>query len=521
LQQHVSRPALASRPAECKRRSRAGRSLRPVDALDTESVLDLQASAGNRAVGHLLAGGPAVQRGLDPTRFSKAGFRQAGLKPGSRLVGQSKFADIEDALDAYHAAKTPADQIPALDKLERKCQAWLGSSYRGLLHSAAKAGEEASKKTEITALLGEVQKERGNLLSTIDTATYLKLKPDRATESLVFSLMRALAIDQTQLKAMTPDTLRSAYINKVLLPFQIDRKAGKLDAPSEMVTKIMYQVGLVDLAKMPDGDTKDAIDKMKQAGLHETNNLMDQPAPKFASGGVSTDQVKPSVPGWADTSTIAITGNLDYRDKVKAMIPIIAGTPVGQMLLAKLGGDEPDIGDGKHPANKAAVVEIKLPPLKVLDYQAPSGDMVYSNSGGKGAVTFDADSSMIGKPGEEVSEPWRLREPVIGLFHELVHVLLAKTDGETWKEAGEKMQVGVNGDVPELRIVGVDYKAKKADGSGEVVFPFSNPARNPITENEFRKQYAASKGLSTFLLRPKYARVPGQVELSTKPQKTS
>ena len=59
----------------------------------------------------------------------------------------------------------------------------------------------------------------------------------------------------------------------------------------------------------------------------------------------------------------------------------------------------------------------------------------------------------------------------------------------------------------------------KADKSGDVTYPFSNPALNPITENEFRKQLAQSSGQATYLPRPTYATVGGQVPLPAGPQK--
>ena len=46
-------------------------------------------------------------------------------------------------------------------------------------------------------------------------------------------------------------------------------------------------------------------------------------------------------------------------------------------------------------------------------------------------------------------------------------------------------------------------------------FPFSDPTYNPITENNYRRALAKSKGERDFWLRPSYANVAGQVKLPT------
>ena len=211
------------------------------------------------------------------------------------------------------------------------------------------------------------------------------------------------------------------------------------------------------------------------------------------------------------------------------MIPMIAGTAVGKRLLEGIGG-EPDLDNPTHPAKKQAVVEIKLPKVTHLQYQAPGGDVRYGNAGGAKAITFDPESDVLGQPGQVAAEPWRQREPAVALFHELIHVYLAKIGGEDWTEnglvtgkgsttVGEKLHLSHDDEKSEVRIVGIDYKVPKADKSGDVTYPFSNPALNPITENEFRKQLAQSQGQATYLPRPTYATVGGQVPLPAGPQK--
>jgi Effector protein len=479
----------------------------------TEGMLGLQATAGNRAVEGM------VQRKLDATRFSKAGFRAAGLKPGFRLSGKTKFGKLEAALADYHAAKSRSEELVALDGVEAACDTWLQSAYRTKKHSAKKAAEEADKNTEITALKVEVKKERDEILSTIDHTTAASLDGTAAAGASVATLARALGLSPNDLKPMHPDNLRQLYASKVYLPYRAAEKAAQDQGMPGQVAKLMEQLGGVDASKLPDGDTKDLVAKIQQSGITDKNRVGSEYEPKYATGGVTTEQVKPNVPNWADTSEIAIKGGDDFRTKVKAMIPVIAATAVGKLLLEGLGGAEPDLEGTGHANRKQVVATIQLPKVTGVKYLTGGGEGRYEASTGGSTVTFDPENALVGTPGQEAAEPWRLREPVIALFHELVHVYLNKKGGEKWREGGAELQVGDQGDVAELRIVGVDYKVKKPDGTGEVTMPFSSPSRNPITENEFRRQFAEIQGQATFLMRPSYGRLPGQIPLPTTPQK--
>jgi hypothetical protein len=509
-----------------RRRSEPQGDTDPTGPLTLSRVLRLQQTAGNTAVQRLLAadGGPGVQRKLDPARFSKAGFRGAGLKPGARLSGQSRFADLEGALADYHGAQSRTEELKGLDAIETAADAWLQSSYRTKKHSAAKATEEGQKSAEVNALLNEVRREREDILSTIDPATAGALGQDQAHNASIATLARTLGVTRDQLKAMTPDALKALYVAQVLEPFYIARKAGAQTGMAGNVVDLMFHLGNADLDKLPDGDTKTIIALVKQSSINDRNALMHEPAPKYARGGVSTEEVAPNVPGWADTSRLAITGGDDFRSKVRAMIPQIAGTAVGQKLLAALGG-EPDLEATAHPRTKQVVAEIKLPKVTHFASVTAGGDPRYGNSagraGGKGFVSFDPESDILGKPEQVAAEPWRQREPVIALFHELIHVLIASKDGEDWFQGKEQLHLTHDDEKAEVRITGINYKVQKADGSGEVEFPFSNPTYNPITENEFRKQLAASQGKQSFLPRPTYATVAGQVPLQGGPMPTT
>lgn len=527
LHDRAAAPADSSKrphPAPARRHRPTSDGLGP---LTSEHVLDLQSTAGNKAVQRLLDGGAslvAVQRKLDVTRFSKAGFRAAGLKPGGRLSGQSKFADLEGALAIYHGAKSRSEELAGLDRIETAADAWLKSGYRTKKHSAAKVTEEGAKQSEITALITEVRREREEILSTMDPKTAGSLAPDAAINSSLSTLARSLGLTVDQLKPMGGNTLKQLYVARVLEPFYIARKSGAPPGAASDVVDLMFKLGQVAAGQLPEGDTKDLVLKIQQSKIPDRNEMMHELSPKYSQGGVGTDEVKPAVPGWADASRLAVTGNDDFRSKVTAMIPVIASTAVGALLLNGIGG-KPDLADPKHPKTKQVVAEIQLPKISHLQSATAAGDPRYGNAGGwaggKGVVTFDPDSDVLGKADQVAAEPWRQREPVVALFHELIHVYIAAKGGEEWTQGGEKLRLSHDAPDAEVRITGIDYKSKKKDGSGEVTFPFSNPTYNPVTENEFRKQLAAAQGKQTYLPRPTYATVAGQVPLPAGPMPTS
>ena len=185
----------------------------------------------------------------------------------------------------------------------------------------------------------------------------------------------------------------------MLQPFYIARKtAGGSTGIAGQVVDLMFQMTNLDAKTLPDGDNKDILRLIQQAGLGDRNALMHEYAPKYAQGGVKTEQVAPTLPGWASTSTIAVTGNVSFRDKVKTMIPMIAGTAVGKRLLEGIGG-EPDLDNPTHPATKQAVVEIKLPKVTHLQYQAPGEDVRYGYAGGAKAIVRSRRCPGSARPG--------------------------------------------------------------------------------------------------------------------------
>ena len=213
------------------------------------------------------------------------------------MSGQSRFADIEDALALYQVAQSRTDELKALVRVETAGAAWQQSSFRTKKHSAKKAGEEAAKQAEVTALLAEVRRERNDIMSTMDKATLGSLGAEEGVIASISTLGRALGLTPAQLKATAPDDLKGRYVERVLQPFYVARKTGGgATGIAGQVVDLMFEMTNVDAKTLPDGDNKDILRLIQQAGLGDRNALMHEYAPKYAQGGVKTEQVAPTLP---------------------------------------------------------------------------------------------------------------------------------------------------------------------------------------------------------------------------------
>ena len=196
---------------------------------------------------------------------------------------------------------------------------------------------------------------------------------------------------------------------------------------------------------------------------------------------------------------IEIRGNAEYQEAVKAHLYTIASTDVGQKLLNTLGafGTKDDQGDDYHG------LKIQPPSLSTIVYQE-GGRNFYSNSAGGRLINFDPKNRYVGKPDimEQLMKPWSERDPSIGLFHEMVHsyVALKHKSLEKFEHNGKTLLVSDQGQgSAEPRITGIPYRSQ--DGE---IFPFDDPEFNPISENSYRREFAALQGEKSYYLRPKY-----------------
>ena len=186
--------------------------------------------------------------------------------------------------------------------------------------------------------------------------------------------------------------------------------------------------------------------------------------------------------------SLKIAGNAAYRAGVEKSLKRIAGTEVGQALLEAVGKGE----------------NVTIRPAVVADVvrRDGHGSFFYENSGCGVTATFDPDNDIVGNPSESVlkAEPWRRREPSIGLFHELVHVYVSQVhkSKEKFSAGGKSIQVSDSGFKGEVRAAGIPYR------ENGVTYPFDDPSFNPISENAYRRELARADKDETYLQRTRY-----------------
>jgi hypothetical protein len=172
-----------------------------------------------------------------------------------------------------------------------------------------------------------------------------------------------------------------------------------------------------------------------------------------------------------------------------------------------------------HDEASVTVATIAPPSISsVSRFDAGTGEYMYSASAGANAAVIDPDNPFVGPDlAQGVAEPWRIRHAAIGLFHELVHAYLAKTP-EVFKSVEDEaitLTPGAQGGIAEVRVTGVPYE--KQEGDETYTFPFDDPEYNYISENTFRREFAASQGAEEVYLRPSYGNEPGQRPLGLGP----
>jgi hypothetical protein len=512
-------------PAAQEERARPARRS-PAIATTADRVLAIQRVAGNRAVAALTATHDrdrVVHRKLDATRFSAKAYGDKNLEGGFRLIGKSKFTQLTEVLTTYHAATTQAQELAALHDLVSACDAWLTSSYRSKKHSKSKGEEEAKKTVEVRDLKVAANAEIDAIGESLEPGTFDAMPGDARLVAAVRTLAKHLGLDVAGLAQLSADELTALYVDKVYAKVQMDRKANRETGAGGKVNEVLVKVLEADASQLPDGDdVKTVVQTVKAAKLGDRIAMGSKRAGKLTTGGTDTDTLTPSLPGWSDESQIKIDGNKDFRGKVAALLDVIADTKVGAALLAELGAPPEKAAEGEvHGTVKKTVLEIVPPAVSSAQRMTDDGTVMYSNSAAGTKIALDPDNHFVGENvGQGAQEPWRVRDAAVGLFHEMVHIYIKKKGGEVFTQEGETLQISDQGDMAEIRIVGIPYEKPKK-GGGKVTFPFHDRTFNPFTENEFRKQFAALKGETEFYLRPTYAKVVGQVPLPTTPQQVT
>ena len=447
-----------------------------------------------------------IHRVLDP-RFTSASIRSSGLEP-TYFLFKSTYAKLLDALDIYFAATTPVAQYGALLTIQAKIGEFNASSSRGTTRSGTKAQTEQDKVQLVTDLGTAVRLEL-DALNANPTGELLNMHQGQNQETVVLvvaqNVARRLGLTLDQLAQLPAPTLRDRFIAEIYLPDYMLERAGQKPPGLSVAEQIdqIREVSRVDVTGLTPGSQALVL-----FTLFETANIgkavKTASDPKFGQG---SEEYTPTVDGWDAGNTITVKGGDDYRAKVIGLVDVIAQTPVGVALLKGIGGKSGAQGQAStavHPANKASVAVIKPPSVANVNYKdATTGEYMYANSAGGSSATVDAFNDVIGAdPGKTQAEPFRLRDAVVGLFHELVHVYVQKVDEPEFVSLEDPNETMRAGQMYEPRVAGI--RIKEVRNGKEVTFPFEKPDYNYVSENTFRKEYAELQGEADYYVRPYY-----------------
>jgi hypothetical protein len=502
-------------------------------SLSSTEMLQLQQTYGNKRVSRLIAGKkPAlVRRQLDDTKYAPEALAAAGISPGVKLFGKTAFGKVKVALEAYYKATTQTEQYKNLNKILAASQTYEQSSTREKSHKGKKKVREDPKSALIADLILDSQAELENLKDAPDPELlqqYIGDDPETAVMVVSNKIAQVIGISLDQLKAMSPADLKIEFIENVYLEYSMKKKnledTGEKGKLIEQIDQALSTnvIDPVDAARLPEGDAKDLYDKIKASQIDNPTAYRSSKAPKFMRGGSVDEKYQPEIEDWSAKNEMKISGNDDFREKIKGLIDTINTVPVGQALLKGLGS-APDVGEDMiHDEAKSTVVSISPPSISsATRVDAETGAHMYSASAGGSSVVVDPDNPFVGSDiSKGDTEPWRIRDAAIGLFHELIHTYLHKIGGEEFsskENEDHKLKIGSQGGLSEVRITGVPYEENK-DG-GTYTYPFDDPKYNYISENTFRREFAASKEKAEVYLRPSYGNQPGQKPLGLGPTK--
>lgn len=467
--------------------------------------------------------GGTIHRVLDP-RFTSASIRAAGLEE-TYFLFKSTYAKLLDALDIYFAATTPVAQYGALVTIQSKIAEFNASSSRGKSRTGGKAQTEQDKVQLVTDLGNAVRQEL-DALNANPTGDLLNMHQEGSQETVVLvvaqNVARRLGLTLDQLAQLPPGTLRDRFIAEIYLPDYMLERAGQKPSGLSVAEQIdqIREVSRVDVTALTNGSQAQVLFALFESA--DIGKAVKTAAdPKFGQG---SEEYTPGVAGWDAGNSITIKGGDTYRAKVIGLVDVIAGTAVGKALLSGIGGKSGAQGQAStavHSANKASVAVIKPPSVANVNYKdATTGEYMYANSAGGSSATVDAFNDVIGAdPSKVQDEPFRLRDAVVGLFHELVHVYVQKVDEPEFvslEDPNEKMRAG---QMYEPRVAGI--RIEEVRNGKKVTFPFDKPDYNYVSENTFRKEYAAMQGESDYYVRPYYLGGSDEVRGPTDKQSTT
>jgi hypothetical protein len=461
-----------------------------------------------------------VRRKISAKWFSKQYLDDIDLKGGRRLVGKSKFSKLAALLDEYQAATGKKEELDLLHRIVEACDAWNDSGFRTKKHSKEKQAEEDDKREEVRLIRSDAEREIDEIMSTSDDTLVGSLEDDSKGAALAHTFARAMGASVQALVGLDDQKLLALYKRKIIVEAGLAQweKGAQGTSPAQNALGIVRHLDGVDLTAMPDGDAKTLVQRLLNLKVHQSTAEWSDD--KHAPGPGGPKMYTPQ--GW-DGGALALGGNDDYNGKAEYALDLIGTMPLGQALFRGLGlapEDKSgkakvveDVAQQSHTGVKKKVGSIKPPSLGKARRVDKSGEVMYSNAAGPEMASVDMSNTLIGSEEDAQVDPWRNRDAIVGLFHELLHIYLTKNQ-EFWtadgllpqdatpEEKKKAQSVSSISNQGEMRITGV--AAEVTIGGQKVRMPWDDPKKNPLTENQFRIEYAKYLGKKEAWLRPNY-----------------
>ena len=475
-----------------------------MDALEAE-LGQLQGEAVSERTGKRVAGRTWVKDG------------KSTLKAVSDALANGFDTDALEAVTGGKGQAKAQAAIAALKDAEKQLQQAVADE---LLQQADNAANDADRTHKL-----------GQMVVVVGQSTAVATGVDEVVERFGAVLERKLGLAAGDLATMTAAEFKAVYLDAVVAPAIMNQKAARVTTSGMNATTgqpdLDGQLSLLAVEIVQISFNKLTVngDAARIHALLTQSNVGNKVMTNMSTAGKFTDEAWPKrlkqLSSGGSTSTLKMGGNQDFQDKTSAALSTIDGIPEGRELFKALAETGHDVAINPPTIANAQRVD------------AATGTTMFSNSAGcmnyrsptvEGRVAFDPDNNVTGEDVTKVvAEPWRERDPSVVLYHEMIHTLIANKGGEIWHspmtrnedKALEALTVGFDGDVAELRIVGIDYKT--VINGKELLFPFSDATYNPISENAYRRGFARAKGDPTVNLRPNYMDIQGQQKMPNGP----
>lgn len=414
--------------------------------------------------------------------------------------GGSSSKKVADLLDK--------DEVD-LDQM-RRVTGGKGAGKATNVQQAVAQAEEQLKDAVAAAMLqvASAKEDRGERIDALGDAmgfctneTYTSpSRNSKLVEACAEALGLMLGLNLDGVRGASADALKSRYIDKVYALMKMDARAARDTGPRGKIEKLMFSLRAISPDSVEEGDNRALLQKLVASDIGNNVLMNSSRAGRYSEGGMEEKKLAPDVPEWPEGLTIPVKGNEAFRDIVSADLAQFAKTDAGQKLLEAIKATGKD-------------VYVQPPSVASAQREGDDGEVFYAMSSSNGKVSYDPNNNIAGE--EAGDEEWRKRDAAVSLYHEMIHGLIAGKGGETWVANNDpelELSITDTSDEAELRIVGIklvtEIKGKRA------VFNWDDPAYNPITVNQYRIDLAKSKGETKALLRPYYAKIPGQVKVS-------